>query len=572
VPRSTVTSRTVRPGTIRTRAGRRIAAGIGAVLLMLPLAACTGTPGPGPGPATATASAAGAAPTAVFTFGTASQPLGLDPAVVSDVESYRITRQVLEGLVGVDQTTGAPTPLLATEWNTSDEGRAYTFKLREKVSFHDGTAFDAAAVCSNFDRWFNFSESLRQQAPGTTFKGVFKAHSDQASLSIYKGCAALAPDNVRIELTQPFTGFLQALTLPAFGISSPQALASQKADELNQTRDGQPVSGYGLHPVGTGPFSFGSWDAGTVTLSSNKDYWADKGQIGTINFVTYNHSQTRMQALLDGKIDAYDAVTPANFDPLVKRGQQIIQRDPFSVMYLGMNQEVPILQNLKVRQAIEMALDKDTLIRRFFIDNTAQATQFVPPKLSGFNNNAPALGHNPAKAKELLAEAGYQGEELKFYYPLNVTRPYLPTPEKVYAEISKQLTAVGLNIKPVPVEWSEGYLQQVTSPGDHALHLLGWNGSYSDPDNFVGPLFGENTGEFGYQDPQVFSKIARARGLPEGKERTEQYQTINAQIAATVPAVPIAFPISALALSDRVLKYPASPVLNEVFTKVELKP
>ena len=75
-------------------------------------------------------------------------------------------------------------------------------------------------------------------------------------------------------------------------------------------------------------------------------------------------------------------------------------------------------------------MDKDTLIRRFFIDNTAQASQFVPPKLSGFNNNAPALGYNPAKAKELLAEAGYKGEELKFYYPLNVTRPYLPTPGK----------------------------------------------------------------------------------------------------------------------------------------------
>ncbi|WP_232083068.1 ABC transporter substrate-binding protein [Arthrobacter sp. SO5] len=539
---------------------------------MLPLASCTGSPGPAPSSASTASGVPDVGPGAVFTFGTASQPLGLDPAVVADIESYRITRQVLEGLVGVDQTTGQPTPQLATEWTSSEDGRTYDFKLRGNVTFQDGTPFDAASVCSNFNRWFNFPEALRKQAAGTTFKGVFKAHSDQASLSIYKGCTAVAPDDVKIELTQPFTGFLQALTLPAFAISSPQALSSHNADVLDQSRDGQPVSSYGLHPVGTGPYVFGAWDGGRITLSSNKDYWGDKGQIGTINFVTYDHAQTRMQALLDGKIDAYDAVTAGNFDQLVKRGKQIIQRDPFSVMYLGMNQEVPILQNLKVRQAIEMALDKDTLIRRFFIDNTAAASQFVPPKLSGFNNNAPSLGHNPAKAKELLTESGYKGEELKFYYPLNVTRPYLPTPEKIYAEISKELTAVGLNIKPVPVEWSEGYLQKVTSSGDHALHLLGWNGSYADQDNFVGPLFGENTGEFGYQDPQVFSKISRARGLPDGKERTEQYQTINAQIAATVPAVPIAFPISALALSDRVLKYPASPVLNEVFTKIELKP
>ncbi|MCU1533249.1 MAG: transporter substrate-binding protein [Arthrobacter sp.] len=406
---------------------RRIAAGIGAVLLLLPLSSCTGVPTPVPGSPTAAPSSPDAAPSAVFTFGTASQPLGLDPALVSDVESYRITRQVLEGLVGVDQTTGQPTPLLATEWNQSDEGRAYTFKLREKVTFQDGAPFDAAAVCSNFNRWFNFPEALRQQATGTTFKGVFKAHADQASLSIYKGCTALAAGDVRIELTQPFTGFLQTLTLPAFAMSSPQAMAAQNADVLDQSRDGQPVSAYALHPVGTGPYVFTSWDQGSVTLSSNKNYWGDKGQIETVSFVTYDHPQTRMQALLDGKIDAYDTVTVGNFDQLVKRGKQIIQRDPFSVMYLGMNQEVPILQNLKVRQAIEMAVDKETLIRRFFIDNTAQASQFVPPKLSGFNNNAPSLGHNPAKAKELLAEAGYQGEELKFYYPLNVTRPYLPT-------------------------------------------------------------------------------------------------------------------------------------------------
>ena len=148
------------------------------------------------------------------------------------------------------------------------------------------------------------------------------------------------------------------------------------------------MSAYATHPVGTGPYVFAAWDSDSVTLVSNKDYWGDSGQIATINFVTYDHPQTRLQALLDGKIDGYDAVTVGNFDQLVKRGKQIIQRDPFSVMYLGMNQEVPMLQNLKVRQAIEMALDKDTLIRRFFIDNTAQASQFVPPKLSGFNNNA----------------------------------------------------------------------------------------------------------------------------------------------------------------------------------------
>ncbi|MDJ0321636.1 ABC transporter substrate-binding protein [Pseudarthrobacter sp. PS3-L1] len=549
---------------------RRTVLTTGAAFLALGLAACTSetTPAPSQG---STSGAPGPEPTAAFTFGTAVAPLGLDPALSSDIESFRITRQILEGLVGVDQTTGQPTPLLATEWSASEDGRSYTFMLRKGVTFHDGTPFDAEAVRVNFDRWFAFSSDILAKAPGSAFTDVFKAHSDQPTLSVFKSCTVLTPDSVRIDLTQRFTGLLPALTLPGFGFSSPAALAAGTADVLDQSRGGQPLSRYASAPVGTGPFTFDTWEDAGITVRSYPGYWGDRGQIETVRFIAYDHPQTRLQALLDGKIDGYDAVTVGNFDQLVKRGMQIVQRDPFSVMYLGMNQEIEVLKDLKIRQAVEMAVDKEALIRSFFIDNTASASQFVPPKISGFNNSAPSLGYNPDKAKELLKDSAYKGEELKFYYPLNVTRPYLPTPEKIYAELSRQLTAVGFTIKPVPIDWSEGYLQKVQSPGDHAFHLLGWNGSYSDADNFLGPLFSEKTGEFGFQDPQVFSKIARARGLPEGAERDDLYHAINEQLAASVPAVPVAFPISALALSDRVLNYPASPVLHEVFTKVALK-
>ncbi|MBP2396209.1 ABC transporter substrate-binding protein [Paenarthrobacter nicotinovorans] len=543
---------------------------VGSVFAVLGLAACTGTPGPAP--SSSTGSSAPAEPAATFNFGTASMPLGLDPAMTADSESYRVTRQVLEGLVGVDGSTGDTTPLLATEWKDSNNGLTYDFTLRSKVTFHDGTPFDATAVCANFNRWFSFPADLRKQAPGISFQGVFKAYSDEPVFSIFKDCKVVSPTDVQINLTRPFTGFLQALTLPAFAISSPAALEAQRANVLDQTRNGQAVSAYASHPVGTGPYQFGTWDENKITLQSYKGYWGNRGQIATINFIPYDRAETRQQALLDGKIDAYDLVTPATFDQLVKKGVQIIQRDPFSVMYLGINQAVAPLDKLEVRQAIEMAVDKESLIRKFFIDNTAQASQFVPPKLSGFNNNAPSLGYNPEKAKQLLEKAGYKGEELKFYYPLNATRAYMPTPEKIYAEISRQLVAVGLNIKPVPIDWENGYLQKVQSAGDRGLHLLGWNGSYADADNFLGPLFGESRAEFGYTDSEVFHKIERARAMPEGDDRNAQYQAINAEIAASVPAVPIAFPISALALSNKVESYPASPVLNEVFTNVRLKP
>ncbi|MFP5367127.1 MAG: ABC transporter substrate-binding protein, partial [Actinomycetes bacterium] len=232
------------------------------------MTSCTALPSPSPssGPPS---TASNAEPAATFNFGTAAQPLGLDPALSSDVESQRITRQILEGLVGVDQITGKPTPLLATEWSESNEGRSYTFKLRTGVLFQDGTPFDANAVCINFNRWFAFPEALRRQAPGSSFKGVFKAHSDEPELSIFKSCTAVSADTVRIDLSQRFTAFLQALTLPAFAIASPAALAAGTADVLDQQRGGQPVSMFGTKPVGTGPFSLASWDEGSVTLTTN---------------------------------------------------------------------------------------------------------------------------------------------------------------------------------------------------------------------------------------------------------------------------------------------------------------
>jgi peptide/nickel transport system substrate-binding protein len=557
------------PSQARPRRRPRLRAAAIAAVVLLGGTACTGSPGPDPS-STTPATRQGAPVT--FRFGTGADPAGLDPALVADTESYRVTRQVLEGLVTNDPVNGAPAPSLATSWKELGDGLSYRFKLRGGVTFQDGTPFDAQAVCTNFERWYTLPKSTRGDGSGTMFKQVFREFSDQPKDSIYGGCTVDGPLGVTLRLKMPLTGFLQALTLPAFAISSPAALEKGTANTLNQTFYGNKVSKYALHPVGTGPFMFTSSAPGTVTMTANPKYWGEKGQIHTLIFATYDEPETRLAALEDGTLDGFDPVTPANFDKLVKAGKQVLQRDPFSVMYVGINQAVPVMKDLKVREAIAAGIDKTTLVNDFFIAGTAATGQFIPPKLSGFNNAVPGIPFDPVKAKELLKSSSYKGQEIKFYYPTNVTRTYLPTPEKVYAEIARELTAIGFNIKPVPIAWNDGYVKAVTSPGDHALSLMGWNGSYADPDNFVGPLFGAPNGELGLQDPQLVSKITRARSLPNGPDRTAAYDAINKLIAATVPAVPIALPISAIALSDTVAGYPLSPVLNEVFNHVTLTP
>lgn len=547
-----------------------------AAAAVLGLTACTAaTPVPtttatAPASPTKPPAAAGDTTTATFTFGTAAAPTGLDPALVADTESYRITRQILEGLVGIDPLTSEPAPLLATSWEERDEGRAYAFELRDDVVFHDGEPFNAEAVCANFERWYTMPPETRVLDATIAFKSVFKAFSDAPEESIYESCQPLGEHKVLIRLTGRLTSFIPALALPAFGMASPKALDELSANLLTVERDGRKLSEFALSPVGTGPFTFGSWTDDEVTLSAFDDYWGAPGEIQTVIFRTIPQADARLRTLLSGEIDGYDLVTVGNAAELARQGQQLLQRDPYSVLYLGMNQNFPGVDDILFRRAVAHAIDKSALIEDRFLDGTSPANQFIPPKLGVTNEEIVDYEYNPELARELLEEAGYDGEPLPFHYPRNVSRPYLSSPEKVYAALSRQLTAAGFNIKPVPTEWSEGYLETVQNEDDRAFHLLGWSGSYQDPDNFVGVLFGSFSEEFAFRDNQLFSKISRAVTLPNGDERAAAYKEISASIAADIPAVPLAFPISAAVVSPRVLDYPVSPVMHEVFNNIDL--
>ncbi|KNC19253.1 ABC transporter substrate-binding protein [Arthrobacter sp. RIT-PI-e] len=537
---------------------------------MLSLVACTPAEVPAPQqPTTAATEGGGAAELSTFTFGTAADPRTLDPALANDTESYRVTQQIMEGLTGVDPLTSEPVPLLAESWEQGDGGRSYEFDLREDVVFHDGTPFTARAVCTNFDRWYE----LPSEARGTArlpFENVFRAYSDQPELSLYQGCSATSEYTAEIRLASPVTGLLSALASPAFAIASPAALEAETADVLSETRDSGAVSRYGLAPVGTGPFVLEDWQAGRVDLRFFDAYWGERGDIDEVVFTTISNPDSRARALTSGRIDGYDFVSVESAGDLARNGLQFLQRDPYSVLYLGLNQDFPGVDDLLFRQAVAHAIDKNALIDGRFLNGTRSTSQFIPQKLGVGTEDVEDYGYDPELAGELLEQSGYDGRPLPFYYPRNVSRPYLPSPEKVYAELSRQLTEAGFTIQPVPVQWSDDYLDTVQREGDRAFHLLGWSGSYQDPDNFVGALFGSTSAEFGYSDPQLVSKINRARGLSEGDDRRAAYADISAQLSRRIPAVPLAFPISALAMGPRVISYPTSPVMNEVFNRIDL--
>ncbi|GAA1929867.1 ABC transporter substrate-binding protein [Microbacterium aoyamense] len=518
-----------------------------------------------------------------FVFGASGDVSSLDPAFASDGESFRVSRQIFEGLVGVEPGTADPAPLLAESWTQSDDGLSYTFTLKEGVTFQDGSEFNADAVCFNFDRQNSFTGVAASQSMAY-YWGVIMRGFEETGTSIYGSCEASSPTEVTITLTEPFAGFIPALSLPAFAIQSPTALQEYNADEVGGTADAPTQSEYGSgHPTGTGPFKFDEWAVGeSVTLSAYDDYWGEQGQVQEVIFQVIGDTTARRQALESGSIDGYDLAAPADLGALEDAGFVLVNRDPFNVLYLAMNQSTgaPLpeagspspLADIKVRQAIAHAIDKDQLITQVLPEGTETATQFMPDSVIGWNDAVTTYDYDPEAAKALLAEAGYTEANpltITFNYPVNVSRPYMPNPEQIFTNLQSQLQAVGIVLNPVSNEWGD-YLDLMQGGRDHGIHLLGWTGDYNDPDNFVGTFFGLPTNEWGFDNAELFDALTAARGLATEEEQSAAYQAINEQIMEFLPGIPLAHPVPTLAFAARVTSYPASPVQDEVYNLIEL--
>ncbi|MEV7798831.1 ABC transporter substrate-binding protein [Microbacterium foliorum] len=509
-----------------------------------------------------------------FVFAASSDPASLDPAFAQDGESFRVSRQMFEGLVGTEPGTADPAPLLAESWESSEDGMSHTFTLKEDVTFHDGTPFNAEAVCANFDRWYNWTGLAASEAFGYYYNKLFKGYADSPADAVYKSCTPDGDYSVTIDLNKPFAGFVASLSLPSFSMQSPSALQEFGADEVGGSAEAPVLSEYAMgNPVGTGPYQFDEWAPGEqVTLKAYDDYWGEAGQIDEIIFRTIDDPTARRQALESGSIDGYDLVGPADTKALQDDGFTMVSRPPFTILYLAFNQAIPELQDPKVREALSYAVDKDALISQVLPEGTEKAIEFVPDTVNGYNPDVTTYDYDPEKAKSLLAEAGYDEAnplKLTFNYPVNVSRPYMPDPEQIFTVLSSQLSEVGVETTPVSEEWVE-YLDRTTGTADHGIHLLGWTGDYNDTDNFVGVFFGQQSSEWGFDNPELFQKLNEARGVSNIEDQTALYEEINEMVAQFIPGVPIAHPAPTLAFDPRVESYPASPVNDEVFTDIVL--
>ncbi|MEM0981076.1 MAG: ABC transporter substrate-binding protein [Cyanobacteria bacterium P01_H01_bin.58] len=543
---------------------RRLLLACFAVMLSVVLANCDGTPETTtdtPTPAEETsAEDAGA-----LVFGSGGQPVNLRPGDVTDGNSLYVQQQIYEYLIDDEPGTTDLVPGLATEWSASEDGLTWTFVLREGVTFHDGSDFNAEAVVFNVMRWWDPEFEFGYRAEGALYEiwtdlfGGFKGDEFSTLVDV----RAVDELTVEFELAEPFAAFPAAISSAYFGIASPTAIQEVGSEY------GTPSGG----AVGSGPFVFEEWISGDrITLSKNENYW-QTGLPNTdqlvISFV--EDPAARLAQLRAGTLDFTVDLTPDQLPEIESDANiEAVFRPSFNVGYLALNPSYEPLASVEVRQAIAQAINKADIVSAFWGDLGETDGHFVPPALANYTSDEVAdYEYDPEAAQAAIAAAGYpDGFDLDLWY-MPVSRPYFPNPKPIAEAFAAELSQIGINVNLQTKDWG-AYLEDRNTPPGFQSFMLGWTGDYGDPDNFLYAHFGPGaTQDLGdYDNPELFNLLNQARVASEQSEREAIYQQVDTILFVEALRIPIVHSQPLLAQRSNVSGWIPSPLANEDFTEV----
>ncbi|MER2192017.1 MAG: ABC transporter substrate-binding protein [Solibacillus sp.] len=489
----------------------------------------------------------------ILVFGRGGDSVSLDSAAVTDGESIKVTQNIFETLLNFNEQDTTVEPGLAKEWTVSPDGLTYTFTLQEGVKFHDGTDFNAEAVVKNFERWSHGAEDEFYY-----FTSMFKAEGQD----IISKVEATDANTVVMTLTRPQAPFLKNIAMAVFGIASPTAF------EANPTT-------FGDNPVGTGPFKFVEWKRNdSITLEKNPEYWQEGlPKLDKIIFRSIPDNSARLNALTTGEIDLADGINPSDATQIEGNNKlQLIERPSMNIGYLGLTTNRAPFDNVLVRQAVNHAINKEEIVNAFYEGRADVAVNPMPSSVSGYNDEITGYEYNPEKAKELLAQAGYDGKEIELW-AMPVPRPYMPDGQKIAEAIQKNLADIGMPSKIVTFEWAT-YLEKAKN-GEADAFLLGWTGDNGDADNFLYALLdkdtiGSNNYSY-YSSDELHELLIAAQSEVDENVRNDLYKQAQEVINADAPWVNIAHSTPLLGAAKSVTGYTPHPTGSESLENVSLQ-
>ncbi len=458
----------------------------------------------------------------------------LDPAIGYDWQNWSMIKSLFDGLMDYKPGTTELTPDLAESYTISADALTYTFKLRQGVKFHNGRELTSADIKYSIER----SVNPKTQSPGQGFFWQIEGFDDMVSNGAKELSGITTPDDytVIIKLSQPDATFLHIVAIN-FAFAVPREEVEKYGPD------------FGRNPVGTGGFKMTEWTLGQrVVFERNKDYYREgKPFLDKITFEVGQDPSVALLRLKRGEVDVLgDPIPSANFlqekaDPA--NAGLIVEGGLLHTGYITLNTTKAPFDNKLVRQAVNMAINKDRVVK--IVNGRASvANQPLPPTMPGYDVNFEGYPYDPAQAKQMLAEAGYPDGFETELYAMNTD----PNP-RIAQSFQQDLAAIGIKAEikalaqaTVIDAGGEGSAPMLWSGG------MAWIADYPDPSNFYGPILGCGGAVPGgwnwakYCNEEIDALAAKADGMAAADQveaRIDMWRQIYNKIMDDAPWVPV---------------------------------
>ena len=454
--------------------------------------------------------------------------IGLDPLRVTDSESIEVGELIFDGLVRWKPGTTDIISGLATSWKASADGTTWRFVLQDHVVFQDGTPMDAAAVKFSFER-------LLDPKHPDYIKGEDGAYWRSLLKQVAK-VDVIDAHTVEIHTTRPYAPLVGNVAM--FPIVSPAAVTRWGDD-------------FRYHPVGTGPFAFESWTPGEqVVVHRFEGYWGKAPAIDRVVFRVVIDARQRLVELESGSVDIATSILPDEQSFVELHPDLVLKSTPGNdVSYLAFNTQHPPFDDVRVRRAISLSINKEPIVKLAYQGRAIAADAPLPPTQWGFHRPATRYPYDPVAARKLLAAAIADGtfdpDRTYKLYSLSTPRPYMSQPERVARFLQVALAQIGVRTELVLLPYSEH--KKIVESGQHDLGVFGWVGDTGDPDNFLYVLFHSDNAQVGaaqniafYKDKGVDGLLEDAQHASDQPTRSGLYAAVQDKIASDAPWVPLA--------------------------------
>lgn len=496
-------------------------------------------------------------------------PENFNPQINTTGTSFDTAYPVFNKLVEFKPGTTEIMPGLADSWSVSDDGLVYTFNLRKGVKFHargdfsPTRDFNADDVIATFSRMWKKDDAYHGVSGG-----AYDYFNDMGMPDLLAAVDKVDDYTVKMTLTKPESPFIANLGMDFAVIHSKEYMDAMMKAGTPEKVDQE--------PIGTGPFIWANYKKDDrIIYNANVNYFRGKQAIDRLVFSITPDQATREARLEAGECDVIPYPNPANIEKLKANPDlQVLEQEGLNVGYLAMNVQKPPFDNVKVRQAINMAIDKESILKAVYQGAGSAAKNPIPPTIWSYDDSIQAYPYDPEKAKALLAEAGVSDLKTDLWY-MPVQRPYNPDAKKMAELMQSDLAKIGVTAELKSFEWGE-YRKRMQA-GEHMMGMLGWTGDNGDPDNFMGVLLSCTSAREGGSNvakwcDEGFTKlIDEAKATSDVAKRTELYKQAQAIFHEQAPWVPVAHSVVHMPMSKKVKGYKVHPLGTHIFEGVDIE-